>query len=234
VKRARRYELVTPPVPFDSIISVPAVRAATANTASILMHSTWKGSTVNDYLLRKTATTITTPDGKTYNVSNVPIPLNVGTWGVCHGSGVTAEVIRRATESWAGHAVMSVGGGKVVEATWPRVRLADAPTSNVIWANGQTLTAAQRSAVVTYATQQIGDRYDVLAYPFLAAAIVDAAITKNVSRLFADDRWWDCSGLVAECDVYAGAAMPLGPASAHFVTPAMLMNLGAQEGWFTQ
>jgi hypothetical protein len=127
---------------------------------------------------------------------------------------------------------MYVGNGQIVQSTWPKVELSSAPIENVIWATGQPLTPAQRGAASTYAQNLVGTHYDVLAYPFLVAAILDAAITKDVSHLFGNDKWWDCSGLIAECDIIANAPMFATDISAHFVTPSQLMTLGAQEGWF--
>jgi hypothetical protein len=166
------------------------------------------------------------------NLTNVPFP-QPGTWGICPGVGPIAAIIRHATASWAGHAVMYVGNGAIVQATWPRVKLSPVPVNNVIWATGQTLTAEQRIKIVARAKSLVGDGYDWLIYPFLLADVFDAAITRDVSRLFKNDKWLDCSGLIEDCDAIAGAAMfPGGSGSEHFVTPAMLMNLGVQEGWF--
>lgn len=165
------------------------------------------------------------------NLTNVPLPSQPGTWGVCPGQGPVAAIIRHATSSWAGHAVMYVGGGQIIQAHWPKVGIAAAPISNVIWATGQPLTPEQRTAVVSRAHQLVGDGYDWLIYPFLALAVFDAAITSNVSRLFASDKWRDCSGMIEDCDATAGAPMFPGPVP-NFVTPAMLMELGAEKGWF--
>jgi len=166
------------------------------------------------------------------SLANVPLPGEAGVWGVCPGVGLIADVIRRATESWAGHAVMYVGGGQIVQATWPRVEVAQAPTQNVIWATGQPLNATQRSAAANKALALVGTGYDIWAYPVLAAAVVYAEVTKDLSHLFGNDKWWDCSGLIAYCDSVAGAPMFAPNISSHLVTPAELMNLGAQEGWF--
>jgi hypothetical protein len=168
------------------------------------------------------------------SLANVPWPKQAGTWGVAPGAGLVASVIRHATESWAGHAVMYVGGGKIVQARWPKVQVSDAPYQNIIWANGQPLTAIQRTAVCARAMALVGDGYDILVYPFLVAAFFNVAATRDATSLFTSDRWWDCSGLVEECDSAAGAPMFSSSDSAHFVTPAQLMVLGAKSGWFTK
>jgi len=168
---------------------------------------------------------------KDINLTNVPFP-QPGTWGVCPGVGPIAAIIRHATASWAGHAVMYVGKGQIVQATWPKVKLSAAPTNNILWATGQPLTDNQRAVICMRASQLLGDGYDWIIYPFLLAAIFDAAITKDVSRLFHSDKWRDCSGLCEDCDNVAGASMFPDSIYPDFVTPAMLMNLGAQKGWF--
>jgi len=165
-------------------------------------------------------------------VDIVALPAEAGTWGVVHGVGWVAGVIRHATESWAGHAVMYIGGGKIVQATWPRVQIADAPRSNVIWANGQPLTADQRVKITTRAATLVGSRYDIFAYPFLVAALFNAAITQNVDKLFTSDKWRDCSAVVDDCDYYAGIDLFPNRGS-NLITPAMLLDLGTQKGWFT-
>jgi hypothetical protein len=129
---------------------------------------------------------------------------------------------------------MYVGEGQIVQATWPKVKVSPVMTQNVIWATGQPMTTGQRNSAAAYARELIGTEYDLLAYPALIAAIFDAAITKDVSRLFGNDRFWDCSALVEACDAYAGAPMFPSDISAHLITPAMLMVYGAQHGWFTE
>jgi hypothetical protein len=179
--------------------------------------------------------TVKTMPPRNINLAEVPLPPEPGTWGVCHGTGLIAAVIRHATSSWAGHAVMYVGNGQIVEATWPKVRIASAPTNNVIWATGQVITSDQRRVIADEAMHLVGRQYDAVAYPFLIADMLIAALTQDANRLFANDRWWDCSGLIEHCDAVAGIPMfPESGGSAHFVTPSQLMVLGAQEGWFTK
>jgi len=171
------------------------------------------------------------PEG--INLIDIPFPSNAGVWGVCPGQGPIASLIRHLTASWAGHAVMYIGNGKIVEATWPKVRLSPAPTNNVIWATGQPLSSTQFDSAGRVARMLVGSGYDLFVYPFLAAAVASATITRRVSPLFNSDRWWDCSGLIEHCDAVAGAPMFPGDAgSQHFVTPSQLMTLGAQKGWF--
>ena len=58
-----------------------------------------------------------------------------GTFGVSHGGGVAGELIRHATESWAGHAFLYLGNGQLVEGTPPVARVAPADShADAIWA----------------------------------------------------------------------------------------------------
>ena len=166
------------------------------------------------------------------DLSDVALPALPGTFGICHGSGWASGVIRHATESWAGHAVVYVGDGKVVQAEYPKVQLADAPRSNVIWANGQPLSAEQRTAITAKAHSLIGDAYDVWAYPILALSVFYAGITKDAAPLFLSDKFLDCSAVVTACENAAGIDLFPGQ-SVHFVTPAMLFDLAASSGWLT-
>src|SRR5437016_620630 len=61
------------------------------------------------------------PAGSTlapYKAANGDLVLP-GCYGVSHGAGITGELIRHATESWAGHAFVYVGNGQIIEAAPP-------------------------------------------------------------------------------------------------------------------
>ena len=128
----------------------------------------------------------------TSNLIGVPFPAEPGTFGVCHGSGIVADVIRHATESWAGHAVMYVGNKQVVEARYPKVVLDAAPADNVVWATKQPLTPAQRVTIVSAARELVGASYDISVYPVLAAAVFYAAATKVVDERAKQSQVGDC------------------------------------------
>ena len=77
-----------------------------------------------------TADAPVSPAGSTlapYTAANGDIVLP-GCYGVSHGSGITGELIRHATESWAGHAFVYVGNGQIIEAEPPAARVSAART----------------------------------------------------------------------------------------------------------
>jgi hypothetical protein len=164
---------------------------------------------------------------------NVSLPQRAGVFGLQAGSGPLAGVIRHATESPVGHAVMYIGAGQIVQARWPKVIISAAPTSNVIWAYGQPLTLGQSSRIVRRARQLVGDGYDILAYPIFAAAVFKAAVIKDAAPLLKNDRWRVCSALVVDCDEYAGVDLTALP-DPNLVPPSALLNLGVANGWFNQ
>lgn len=163
---------------------------------------------------------------------NVPVPELPATYGLRPGRGVVAAVIRRATRSPVGHAVFYVGRGLIVEATWPRVRVAEAPVSDVVWAYGQPLTAAQRDLAVARAFQLVGDGYDLMAYPFFIWSLFYAAALKDAAPLLRADRFRVCSAVVADCDAYAGAPVTTLP-DPNLTEPADLFSLAVASGWFS-
>lgn len=68
-----------------------------------------------------------------------------GCYGVSHGSGITGELIRHATESWAGHAFVYVGNGQIIEAEPPAARVSAAASHpDAVWNVRSPLTDAQR------------------------------------------------------------------------------------------
>lgn len=140
-----------------------------------------------------------------------------GTFGLSHGSGLAGRVIRRVEQeldkldnypddaSWAGHAFVYVGHGSIVEATWPRVRIAKVSShSDAKWAIREPLTDEQRQLIVKRAFALVGDRYDVLAYAVFAAELVHAGIARDIAPLAAHDAWRVCSAVVADTRLAAG------------------------------
>jgi hypothetical protein len=140
-------------------------------------------------------------------------------------------VVRHATDSPVGHAVMYIGKGQIVQARYPKVVVSDAPTSNIIWAYGQPLTPGQRELIVARALQLVGDGYDVAAFPFFIAAVFDAVVLKDEAPLLNKDHFRVCSAIIADCDSFAGAPITQLP-DPNLVRPSDLMNVGLVEGWF--
>src|SRR6266702_8008760 len=72
-----------------------------------------------------------------------------GCYGVSHSGGITGELIRHATESWAGHAFVYIGNGLIIEAAPPAARINQATAyDDIRWAYKQPLTASQRRDIV--------------------------------------------------------------------------------------
>src|SRR6266571_2979713 len=97
----------------------------------------------------------------------IPVPTvpQPGNYGVSHGSGMVGELIRHATESWAGHAFVYIGNGRIIEAAPPAARINQATAyDDIRWAYKQPLTASQRRDIVWRAHALVGTKYDDLAY----------------------------------------------------------------------
>src|SRR5215831_5123456 len=102
----------------------------------------------------------------------VTAPMSVATPGpqpgnyfVSHGGGLVGELIRHATESWAGHAGILVSPGVIVEGAPPATRLAAASSHpDAIWNLHEPLTPAQRDKIVARARALVGTPYDFPAY----------------------------------------------------------------------
>src|SRR5260370_42687043 len=91
----------------------------------------------------------------------LPAGLQPGNYFVSHGSGLAGELIRRATESWAGHAGVYAGQGMIIEGAPPATRLAPAASHpDAIWNTGEQLTDEQRQAIVARAHALGGTQYD--------------------------------------------------------------------------
>lgn len=154
--------------------------------------------------------------------------LTPGVFGVSHGSGIAGEIIRDATGSWAGHAVLYLGGGVILsgqppqavqipadsfpDAIWawrmwawlaaPRV-INDIQTSG--WPASQVSTA--QAAVVARGHELIGGRYDFLAYPAFAAEVLHLRNEGQLAGWFSHDPMRVCSADVA--DALAAGGVPL-------------------------
>lgn len=161
--------------------------------------------------------------------------LTPGVFGVSHGSGLGGELIRHATASWAGHAFVYVGGGRIVEGTPPAAQLADARKyDDAVWAWRMPVTPVQSAAVEARAHALVGTPYDWPAYVGFALEVLKLRSEAQLDPVFKSDRWRVCSALVADCYQYAGIplAFPAGPeTTVNLVSPAMLYDLAAREGW---
>ena len=158
-----------------------------------------------------------------------PLPLP-GSYGVSHGAGMAGELIRRATESWAGHAFIYIGGGMIVEAAPPATRLAPAAThADAVWNSGETLTAAQRTMIVARAHALVGTPYDYPAYIGFALELLGIRSGKQLAAEFRRDTWRVCSADVADAYAFAGIDLTAGLQYPNLVSPADLYNRIARE-----
>jgi uncharacterized protein YycO len=165
-----------------------------------------------------------------YTAANGDIVLP-GCYGVSHGSGITGELIRHATESWAGHAFVYVGNGQIIEAEPPAARVSAADSHpDAVWNVRYALTGAERDAIVARAHALVGCPYDYPAYVGFALEVLKLRDGQELDPVFREDHWRVCSALVADCYAYAGLDLELGLPYPNLISPADLYNIIAQEG----
>lgn len=197
----------------------------------------------------------------------LPANLQPGTWGVTHGTGFLGAAIRQAElemsedkrtpngdheASWAGHAVVFIGDhnfglpqGKVdihpaiVEAEWPKVIISRADRHpDTIWATGQPLTKAQRSAGLIEALKLVGTGYDIRAYGWFLIHVAGLHLTHNLEPLFTDPKLSICSGLVTKeqeaMKVDITQLMTAAIDQPDFVSPADLLRWGLNHHWMSR
>ena len=158
-----------------------------------------------------------------------PLP---GAYGVSHGAGMVGQLIRHATESWAGHAFIFIGGGMIIEGAPPATRLAPAASHpDAVWNLGEQLTAAQRTMIVARAHALVGEPYDYWAYVGFGLEVLGLRTGKELEPVFKRDKWRVCSAIVADCYAFAGIDLTAGLGYPNLVSPADLYNrIAAQEG----
>ncbi|MGH7744047.1 MAG: hypothetical protein ACREQ5_04405 [Candidatus Dormibacteria bacterium] len=150
-----------------------------------------------------------------------PLP---GDYGVSHGSGLIGELIRHATESWAGHAFIYLGDGHIIEGTAPVAAVAtSASHPDAVWSN-EDLTDAQRVLITDRAHALVGTAYDWPAYVGFSLEFLKLRSGAQLDGVFKQDRWRVCSALVADCYRYVGIDVLPGVADPNLVSPADLYN----------
>src|SRR6266571_2427384 len=155
-------------------------------------------------------------------VPTLPLP---GNYFVSHGSGMVGQLIRHATESWAGHAGVLVSPGIIIEAAPPATRLAPAASHPAaIWNLHEPLTQAQRTAIVARAHALLGTPYDYGAYIGFALEVLKLASGKELEAVFKRDQWRVCSADVADEYSFAGIDLTSGLAYPNLVSPADLYD----------
>jgi uncharacterized protein YycO len=179
-----------------------------------------------------TTDTPVSPAGSTltpYTAANGDI-VQPGCFGVSHGSGITGELIRHATESWAGHAFVYVGNGQIIEAEPPAARVSAADSHpDAVWNVRYPLTDTQRDDIVARAHALVGCPYDYPAYVGFALEVMKLASGQELDPVFQQDHWRVCSALVADCYAYAGIHLEQGLPNPNLISPADLYNIIAQE-----
>jgi uncharacterized protein YycO len=171
------------------------------------------------------------------NISSVS-ELTLGQFGISHGSGIGGELIRHATESWAGHAFIYVGFGRIIEAN-PGVATISPATKydDAIWAYKMPLASYQSERAVERAHAMVGTPYDWAAYVGFALEVLNLRNGTELDPIFKHDKWRVCSALVDDCLQYAGVsldwqALSIQPGrDPNLVSPAMLLDLATVKGW---
>jgi len=182
--------------------------------------------------------------------------LQPGVFGVSHGGGLAGELIRHATGSWAGHAFLYLGGGRLVQGQPPAAALAPADShGDAIWAwrmwdqlravtgwTADQVTAAQRR-VVARGHALTGCRYDFEAYAGFSLEVLKLVNAGQLDPVFSSDSYRVCSALVDDAEVFGGVPMTYVPAdgpgvapggamiAANLVAPGMLLGLAERSEW---
>lgn len=151
--------------------------------------------------------------------------IPAGCYGVSHGSGILGELIRHATESWAGHAFLHVGNGRIVEGTAPVAVITSADDHpDAVWNIHEQLTDQQRLAIVARAHALIGTPYDYAAYIGFALETMNIRSGAALDPLFKQDTWRVCSALVADSYSFGGITVDAALHDVNLVSPADLYN----------
>jgi hypothetical protein len=163
---------------------------------------------------------------------DVPGGVNPGNYGVSHGSGMVGELIRHATESWAGHAFVYVGNGMIIEAAPPATRIVGASAHpDAVWNVEEPMTDTQRAAIVARAHALLGTPYDYPAYIGFALEVLKLGTQKELDPVFKQDHWRVCSADVADEYSFGGIDISNGLRYPNLISPADLYNRIAQRNW---
>lgn len=167
-----------------------------------------------------------------YTFDAGPGSVRPGYYGVSHGSGMTGELIRHATESWAGHAFVYIGNGTIIEAAPPATRTAPVGSHpDAVWNVEEPLTDKELQLIVGRMHALIGTPYDYPAYIGLALEILKIRSGQQLDPYFKQDNWRDCSADVADAYHFGGINVKNALAIPNLITPADLYNRIAQRNW---
>lgn len=171
-------------------------------------------------------------------VNAAALAPNPGDYGVSHGSGMIGELIRTATQSWAGHAFLYVGNGLIIEAAPPATRISSVHSHpDAVWNTEEPKTDAQRAAIIARGHALLGTPYDYPAYIAFALMCLHIRTGQELDPVFARDQWRVCSADVADEYHFAGidveqalktAGLPFVP---NLISPANLYDRIAHRAW---
>ncbi len=154
-----------------------------------------------------------------------------GCYGVSHSGRITGDLIRHATESWAGHAFIYIGNGLIIEAAPPAARVSPASSHpDAVWNARFPLTNVQRARICARAHAMVGCPYDYPAYVGFALKVLKLRNSTELDPVFKADHWRVCSALVADCYAYAGIRLQSGAKALNLISPADLYNIIARQG----
>lgn len=163
---------------------------------------------------------------------NLPSKLRPGMYGVSHGSGMAGELIRHATESWAGHAFIYIGNGQIVEGQPPVTHVTSAAAHpDAIWNLYEPdFMPAFGQEVVARAHALVGTPYDYPAYIGFALEVLKIRNGQQLAGYFHHDRWRVCSADVADAYAFAGRDLSAGLKYPNLISPADLLNRIIKQG----
>jgi uncharacterized protein YycO len=143
-----------------------------------------------------------------------------GCYGVSHGVGIVGELVRHATDSWAGHAFIYLGNGQIVEGHTLVARTVSADSHpDAVWNVHESLSDDQRLSIIAKAQAMVGTPYDYASYIGFALEIMKLRTESQLDKVFQQDNWRVCSALVADCYSYAGICVDTGARAANLISP---------------
>lgn len=151
--------------------------------------------------------------------------MQPGNYGVVQTGGWVGRMIQRATHSWANHAFVCLGDGKIIEAMPSGVQIGSLDEYNgarIAFNTDEVMTDAQRSAVVEAAHSMVGDEYNFADIGALGLQSLGWTWRLAFRMAGIDGHAVICSQLVALCGTSARLDWLCGKPSALYVTPADL------------
>ena len=168
----------------------------------------------------------------------LPAGLMPGMYGVSHGSGMAGELIRHATESWAGHAFLYAGNRMIIEAVPPATRISPVEAHpDAVWnLNEPDFTPEIGTKIVSRGHALLGTTYDYPAYIGFSLMCLHLRSGTQLSPAFVHDHWRVCSADVADeykfggIDVTKGMEAEYGKMLAvNLVPPSLLYDRIARQ-----